>query len=123
MRPPLTINVNLSARQILEPRLREWIGAVWSSPGSVRKAARARDHREHDARGRRRRERPARRAAGDGIRIAIDDFGTGFSSLGYLQRFPADELKIAKEFVDDMVFDARNARLVDAIVALGALSS
>ena len=25
-----------------------------------------------------------------GVKIAIDDFGTGFSSLGYLQRFPAD---------------------------------
>jgi EAL domain-containing protein (putative c-di-GMP-specific phosphodiesterase class I) len=56
----------------------------------------------------------------DGIRIAIDDFGTGFSSLGYLQRFPVDELKIAKEFVDDMVFNARNARLVEGIVKLGA---
>jgi EAL domain-containing protein (putative c-di-GMP-specific phosphodiesterase class I) len=53
-----------------------------------------------------------------GVRIAIDDFGTGFSSLGYLQRFPADELKVAREFVDDVVRDPRRARLVEAIVAL-----
>jgi EAL domain-containing protein (putative c-di-GMP-specific phosphodiesterase class I) len=53
-----------------------------------------------------------------GIRIAIDDFGTGFSSLGYLQRFPADELKIAREFVDDVARDPRRARLVEAIVVL-----
>ena len=56
-----------------------------------------------------------------GIRIAIDDFGTGFAgSLGYLRRFPVDDLKIAKEFVDDVVFDARNARLIEGIVRLGA---
>jgi EAL domain-containing protein (putative c-di-GMP-specific phosphodiesterase class I) len=53
-----------------------------------------------------------------GVRIAIDDFGTGFSSLSYLQRFPVDELKIAKEFVDDVVDDPRKARLVEAIVRL-----
>jgi EAL domain-containing protein (putative c-di-GMP-specific phosphodiesterase class I) len=53
-----------------------------------------------------------------GVRIAIDDFGTGFSSLSYLQRFPVDMLKIAREFVDDVVRDSRRARLVQAIVKL-----
>jgi diguanylate cyclase (GGDEF)-like protein/PAS domain S-box-containing protein len=53
-----------------------------------------------------------------GVRIAIDDFGTGFSSLGYLQRFPVDELKIAREFVDDVARDPRRGRLVEAILSL-----
>ncbi len=53
-----------------------------------------------------------------GVRIAIDDFGTGFSSLAYLQRFPLDELKIAREFVDGVVTDDRRSRLVEAIAAL-----
>jgi diguanylate cyclase (GGDEF)-like protein len=53
-----------------------------------------------------------------GVRIAIDDFGTGYSSLGYLRRFQADILKVAKEFMgrsdrpDEWPFAA-------AIVALG----
>ncbi len=34
-----------------------------------------------------------------GIRIAIDDFGKGYSSLNYLKRYPADTLKIDKEFI------------------------
>jgi len=37
-----------------------------------------------------------------GIRIAIDDFGKGYSSLNYLKSYPADTLKIDKDFITDM---------------------
>ena len=36
---------------------------------------------------------------GHGVNISIDDYGTGQSSLGYLQKLPATELKIDKSFV------------------------
>ncbi len=48
----------------------------------------------------------------------MDDFGTGFSSLGYLQRFPVDILKIAKPFVDELGGEGRPARLVQAVIGL-----
>jgi diguanylate cyclase (GGDEF)-like protein len=54
-----------------------------------------------------------------GVRISIDDFGTGYSSLDYLKRIPADELKIDKSFVMNMLRDPADARVVEQIVALG----
>ncbi len=52
-----------------------------------------------------------------GVKFAVDDFGTGFSSLGYLQRFQFDSLKLDRTFVRD-VLDGENATLARAIIAM-----
>jgi diguanylate cyclase (GGDEF)-like protein len=54
-----------------------------------------------------------------GVRVSIDDFGTGYSSLSYLKQLPADELKIDKSFVMNMLADEADARIVAQVVALG----
>ena len=54
-----------------------------------------------------------------GVQIAIDDFGTGYSSLGYLRRFPIDTLKIDQSFVQNIVSGDGEAKLVNAIIAMG----
>jgi EAL domain-containing protein (putative c-di-GMP-specific phosphodiesterase class I)/CHASE2 domain-containing sensor protein len=53
-----------------------------------------------------------------GINISIDDYGTGQSSLAYLQRLPATELKIDKSFVQTIAEDRRNAIMVRSTVAM-----
>lgn len=53
-----------------------------------------------------------------GIKVAIDDFGTGYSSLSYFRNIPADELKIDKSFVLDMLEDDANQQLVRTIINL-----
>ncbi len=51
-----------------------------------------------------------------GIDIFIDDFGTGHSSLSYLQRIPAEILKIDKVFIDHMVENQKDYKFLKNIV-------
>jgi diguanylate cyclase (GGDEF)-like protein/PAS domain S-box-containing protein len=53
-----------------------------------------------------------------GIALAIDDFGIGYSSLGNLQRFPVDVLKIDRAFTHGIPENRHNLALVRAILAL-----
>lgn len=54
-----------------------------------------------------------------GVRVAIDDFGTGYSSLSQLSKFQFDRIKIDRSFVSSFESDARQRKIVKAIVALG----
>jgi diguanylate cyclase (GGDEF)-like protein/PAS domain S-box-containing protein len=54
-----------------------------------------------------------------GLTISLDDFGTGYSSLSYLRRFPIDELKIDKSFINDIHVNPDDAAIASAIIAMG----
>ena len=53
-----------------------------------------------------------------GVSISIDDFGTGFSSLAYLKRFPLDELKVDKSFVDGLGHDSEDTAIVATVMGM-----
>lgn len=53
-----------------------------------------------------------------GVHLAIDDFGTGYSTLAYLQRLPADVVKIDRSFVQRIGLGAEESALAKAIVKM-----
>lgn len=53
-----------------------------------------------------------------GVSISIDDFGTGHSSLAYLRKLPASELKIDRSFVLDLETSEDARKVASAVVNL-----
>jgi diguanylate cyclase (GGDEF)-like protein/PAS domain S-box-containing protein len=62
--------------------------------------------------------RALRGLKGAGVKLSVDDFGTGYSSLAYLKRFPLDELKVDRTFINDIVTDPDNAAITLGIINL-----
>jgi diguanylate cyclase (GGDEF)-like protein/PAS domain S-box-containing protein len=116
---PLSLAVNVSARQFLEPEFVPQtlaiIGASGADPACLKlelteslliehveeTIAKMRALKEH------------------GLCFSLDDFGTGYSSLSYLKRLPLDQLKIDRSFVRDVLVDPNDASIAQSVVALG----
>jgi diguanylate cyclase (GGDEF)-like protein len=59
-----------------------------------------------------------RRLRGLGARVALDDFGTGYSSLAYFKDIPANELKVDRSFVMNMLTSAADRAIVETVIKL-----
>jgi EAL domain-containing protein (putative c-di-GMP-specific phosphodiesterase class I)/CHASE2 domain-containing sensor protein len=53
-----------------------------------------------------------------GVNISIDDYGTGLSTLDYLKKIPADEIKIDQSFVRGMVDNRSDRLMVQSTIGL-----
>jgi diguanylate cyclase (GGDEF)-like protein/PAS domain S-box-containing protein len=116
---PLTIAVNLSARQLqysgIVDEVRAALAAAGLDPQSLVLEITETAIMEHlDAAIALLTE--LRRL---GVRLALDDFGTGYSSLSYLQRLPVDILKIDRSFVAGVARSTEDSALARGILTLG----
>ena len=116
--PPLTINVNITARQFALPDLASEIGKTLQETG-VEPCFINLEITETIAMSDADRSAVAlSELKALGVRLSIDDFGTGYSSLGRLQRFPVDTLKIDRSFISRMDASAETREIVRIIVML-----
>lgn len=116
--PPVA--VNLSARQLAEPRLREAVEESLRAAGTdprllsleITEAGLVRDAEASAQALRELREL--------GVGLALDDFGTGSTSLGHLRSFPIDTLKIDQAFVAGLGDSPDDLAIAAAIVNVAA---
>jgi diguanylate cyclase (GGDEF)-like protein len=50
-----------------------------------------------------------------GVRLVLDDFGVGFSSLGYIKRLPLSMVKLDRTFVENVTESPHDAAIVRAV--------
>jgi diguanylate cyclase (GGDEF)-like protein len=116
----LTMAVNLSARQLVEPGFVDAVrDIVWRAALDPRlivlEITESLLVEDSDAA-----VATLWQLRGLGLKLAVDDFGTGYSSLSRLSDMPIDELKIDKSFVDRIdAPTADSAPIISAIVAMG----
>jgi diguanylate cyclase (GGDEF)-like protein/PAS domain S-box-containing protein len=116
--PPLSISVNLSAKQFTQPDLIEQVERVLREtgldPGSLKLEITESAVMENSGTA----VEMLKRLRAVGVELSIDDFGTGYSSLSYLHRFPVSTLKIDRSFVSRMTDNDENAEFVRTIITL-----
>jgi PAS domain S-box-containing protein len=116
--PPLTMSVNVTAKQFAQPDLAGEIRGVLTYSG-IDPGALQLEITETIAMGdAERSSRVLSELHALGVRLSIDDFGTGYSSLSRLQSFPFDTLKIDRAFISGANADADSGEIVRVIVTL-----
>lgn len=115
---PLILAINLSPRQLAQPRLTDYVARALTASvvdphalsfeiteGSFLDGPETAISTLQGLRDR-------------GIQIALDDFGTGYSSLDRLKRLPVDSLKIDQTFVAGLGTVPHDTAIVSGVISL-----
>jgi len=119
---PISVAVNLSARNISDPLLPDRVAAAIARVGLPADRV-ILEITESSVMGDPEQTLPVLHKLRDlGVCISLDDFGTGYSSLSYLQRLPVGEVKIDRSFVQGLSGENRASTraLIKTIIGLGA---
>jgi len=116
--PPVTVSVNMSARQFNKKNVVETIGEILEETGlrpeyfciEITESIIMKDVESTITK--------LNQLHKMGISLSIDDFGTGYSSLNYLKLFPIDNLKIDRSFVFNITSDSTDAAIAASVILL-----
>ena len=115
---PLSVSVNLSAKQLAHPALSAQVSSILAEtelePGTLKlevTESEVMEDAEHAL-------TVLSAVTRSGVLLASDDFGTGYSSLSYLHRFPFSRLKIDKSFIATLTENTKSLEIVKTVLAL-----
>ena len=117
--PPVSMSVNVSARQFEDRRLVERIADALRTSGLAPDGLELEVTESLIMRDLGRSVDKMRELKAMGVSLSIDDFGTGYSSLSALKSFPISRLKIDKSFVADLADSADDQAIALAVISLG----
>ena len=115
----LTVSVNLSVRNLLDPDLPSLISDLLSIYRLVPEALELEITESMLMSDPDRSLITLTRLSQLGVGLSVDDYGTGYSSLANLRRLPIDELKIDRSFVSPMLSDESDLIIVRSTINLG----
>jgi diguanylate cyclase (GGDEF)-like protein len=114
----LTVSVNVSAAQLLEPNFVERVDGILTRTGLGGKSLMLEiteslliDHASSTC-------QQLQRLQDRQIGISIDDFGTGYSSFSYLHKLPLTTLKIDRAFTRDLSDSDKSPKIVETMIVL-----
>ncbi len=116
--PPISVAVNLSARQFARDELAAVVLRVLRDTGLDPRMLELEITESTVMHNADRAVQVLQQLKRLGVRISIDDFGTGYSSLSYLKRFPISSVKIDRSFVLDLPGDKDDAAITEAVIAM-----
>jgi diguanylate cyclase (GGDEF)-like protein len=116
---PLSIALNLTARQFFDERLLEDVKSALAASGMPPNLLEFEIGENVLIRDIEATARILTALKALGVRVAVDDFGTGYTTLATLRRLPLDTIKIDRAFIGGIVGNPESAKLADAVIAMG----
>jgi len=114
----LSVAVNLSPRQFLQPGLTERIVAILKETGAPPEALEF-EITENLLMDNRAETLATLSALRDmGAAVVLDDFGKEYSSLSYIKKLPIQAIKIDRSFIDGLPKDEDDASIVKSVLSL-----
>ena len=115
---PITLCVNVSARQLADSSLSELVRSLVAADTSgarlvleLTESVVIGEDREV--------QRRLAQLVDAGAALAMDDFGVGYSSVGYLRWLPVEVLKLDRSLLMSVADDPRARGLVEAVLLMG----
>jgi diguanylate cyclase (GGDEF)-like protein/PAS domain S-box-containing protein len=116
---PLSVSVNLSAKQLMDTSLTDQVQDVLQRTGLATNQLKLEVTETSVMENTEGALAVLSKLESLGVALSTDDFGTGYSSLSYLHRFPFSRLKIDKSFVNQMSECNKSRAIVKTILMLG----